>query len=46
MFELPCEGLMVGVQGYNGVVANYFIGTQQYHYVLKLGYVIARADGR
>jgi hypothetical protein len=29
---------------YNSVVATYFVGTQQYHYVFKLGYLIAQVD--
>jgi hypothetical protein len=45
VFKLPCEGLMVAKEGYNNVATTYFIGTQQDHYVLKLGYVITQANG-
>jgi sorbitol-specific phosphotransferase system component IIA len=45
--ELPCEGLMAGArEGFNGVYATYFVGTQQDHYVFKLGHLIAQADGK
>jgi hypothetical protein len=36
---------MVGArEGYNGVAATYFVGTQQDQYVFKLGCMIAQAD--
>ncbi len=45
VFKLPCEGLMAGAwEGYNGVITTYFVGTQQDHYVFKLGYLIAQAN--
>jgi hypothetical protein len=34
------------LEGYNGVVATYFVGFQQDHYILKLGYLIAQANGK
>jgi len=33
-------------EGFNGVVATYFSSTHKEHYVFKLGYVIAQADGK
>jgi hypothetical protein len=33
-------------EGYNGVAATYFAGMQQENNVLKLGYVIAQANGK
>jgi hypothetical protein len=42
---LLVEGLMVGAwDRYSSVVATYFVGTQQDHYVLKSGYLIAQAN--
>jgi len=46
VFKLPCEGLMVARKGYNNVANTYFARTQQNHYVLKLRYVIAQANGQ
>jgi hypothetical protein len=47
VFKLLCKGLLVGAQeGFNGVDATYFVGTHQDHYVFKLGYLIAQANGK
>jgi len=47
MFKLPCGGLMARArERYNGVVVTYFTRTHQDHYILKLGYVIAQAEGK
>jgi hypothetical protein len=47
VIKLPCEGLMArAVEGYNGVVATYFVGFQQDHYIFKLRYLIAQANGK
>jgi hypothetical protein len=46
VFKLPCEGLMArALERYNGVVATYFVNTQQDHYIIKSGYLIAQANG-
>jgi hypothetical protein len=34
------------LEGYNGVAATYFIRFQQDHNILKLGNLIAQADGK
>jgi hypothetical protein len=42
VFKLPCKGLMArALEWYNGVVATYFVSTQQDHYIIKSGYLIA-----
>ncbi len=47
LLKLPCEGLMARtLEGYNGVVATYFVSTQQDHYILKLGYLMAQTNGK
>jgi hypothetical protein len=45
VFKLLSEGLMAGTwERYHGVATTYFAGTQQDHYVFKLGCMIAQAD--
>jgi hypothetical protein len=47
VFKLLCKGLMARAQeGFNGVDATYFVSTHQDHYVIKLGYLIAQANGK
>ncbi len=47
LFKLYCEGLMARtLEGYDGVVATYFVSTQQDHYILKSRYLMAQANGK
>ncbi len=47
VFKLPWEGLMARtLEGYNGVVATYFVGFQQDHYIFKSGYLSGQSNGK